>query len=155
MNNSNIRNQTEQISTVGEIIVKVFRLGPPNPGRAGQTLGNLGTAQYGDPVHEKALKGEAKTHGTVQVSPDESELSPSDHPLRLGATKVRHEKTELIRAEKLDGEDFPVAIFKFIYRSKSKKSSCTTYLPLTELQRHSNHSLSFLEPLRPSLNVLL
>ncbi|KUJ24185.1 uncharacterized protein LY89DRAFT_713091 [Mollisia scopiformis] len=51
-------------------------------------------------IHEKALKGEAKDHGTG---------------LRR-ARKVA--RGEFWRTEKIDGEDYPLAIFKFIYRSE-------------------------------------
>ncbi|KAE9368746.1 hypothetical protein N431DRAFT_547659 [Stipitochalara longipes BDJ] len=51
-------------------------------------------------VHEKALKGDAKSHGTALSVAEKIARGP------------------VSRTEKKDGEDYPLAIFRFYYRSQ-------------------------------------
>ncbi|CAD6442057.1 cb0b002f-385d-45ab-a81f-dbceabd4699c [Sclerotinia trifoliorum] len=57
------------------------------------------------PVHEKALKGQAMSHGTTLGVPQ--------------AVKKRRRYT----TRSLDGKDFPIAIYQFKYRSKKSLQS--------------------------------
>ncbi|KAF7863811.1 hypothetical protein EAF04_006776 [Stromatinia cepivora] len=57
------------------------------------------------PVHEKALKGQAMSHGTT-----------------LGVPQAVM-KGEKYHSQYLDGRDYPIAIYRFKYRSKKSLQS--------------------------------
>jgi hypothetical protein len=112
-----ILDDTETISSVGEIVVRAFRRGKGSRvrGVAGTMVSNGVTE-----IAEKALKGHTLSHTTQYVPPD-----------MQGCTyyHARYETAEPFRPLKfmgeapfLDGIDNPFAVYRFKYRSKGLKS---------------------------------
>lgn len=66
-------------------------------------------------VHEKALKGQAITHGTG-YNQIVSTFFLADS-FRLGLPKPV-ESSDIVSTTSLDGDEYPLAIFNFKYRSK-------------------------------------
>jgi hypothetical protein len=66
-----IREDKARLSKVGEIMVKVYRYGAAGAFtlRSRHEYGKDLSDEYDNGVHEKALKGEAKSHGISYVSP--------------------------------------------------------------------------------------
>ncbi|KAJ8066197.1 hypothetical protein OCU04_005283 [Sclerotinia nivalis] len=79
---ASIKEDSDRLSVVGEIMVKVYRK-----------------------MHEKALKGQAMSHGTT-----------------LGVPQAVMKKKRYT-SRYLDGEDYPIAIYRFKYRSKRSLQS--------------------------------
>ncbi|EPE24633.1 hypothetical protein GLAREA_08486 [Glarea lozoyensis ATCC 20868] len=92
-----VKSDSELLKGAGCIIVTIFRGKQPEPsiGHSGPPPSAL-TAK----VHEKALKGEAKSH-TTSFSPSLDIPSPS-----------------FVHVTEMDGKDYPIAIFKYKYRSR-------------------------------------
>jgi len=100
-----LKNDTERMGKVGEILVKIYR------GDKGEPSQNKLTSfdPLGDgsgEVHEKALKGQAKSHSVL--------LGPADEMVK---TPLYH------TTKRIDGDGFPIAIFKFKYRSREALKS--------------------------------
>ncbi|PQE27999.1 hypothetical protein CJF32_00005767 [Rutstroemia sp. NJR-2017a WRK4] len=95
-----IEKDIENVEKMGEITVQIHRRAATVKSSKSRT----NTFEFSEPamVHEKALKGEAKSHGT-----------------KLGlASLVKHTHTTKYRAEYIDGDDYPIAIYRFKYRSE-------------------------------------
>ncbi|KAF4626757.1 hypothetical protein G7Y89_g11399 [Cudoniella acicularis] len=100
-NSVSIAKQAEQMAKIGEIKVEFHRKGYAKP-VASRRVANERPSEVNSPskVHEKALKGEAKTHGTSL-----------GHGRR--ATRLRSSTSKY-----LGNKDLPLAIYTFKYRSK-------------------------------------
>jgi len=59
---ANVREDMKRIQDVGEIIVKVYKGGETKDVTRTTTARNVDLRSVGDKVHEKALKGDAKSH---------------------------------------------------------------------------------------------
>ncbi|KAK6612634.1 hypothetical protein H4I96_01847 [Botrytis cinerea] len=81
---------------VGTIEIKIWRGSESTPSRPSEYEYRAIPGKF----HEKALKGQAKSH-SVSYSPET--IIPAQNYVQL---------------TKLDGEDYPIAIYKFKYRSK-------------------------------------
>ncbi|CAG8983040.1 hypothetical protein HYALB_00010167 [Hymenoscyphus albidus] len=99
-NVQNIQKDSKRVSKLGEIVVGFWRASTPidtPPDEVtkppGKKLADVTS------VHEKAMKGQAKSHSTLFAPPV--------------ATTVRYS-----RVQELDGIDHPLAIFRFKYRSR-------------------------------------
>lgn len=110
--------EASDMKKAGEIIVKILRAGTPVVARpeAGAPLGDAAHMPDAQ-VHEKALKGEAKSHTTSLVSLSICEMKTFANQYRFGnadeiTTKAYH------RLQLLDGLANPIAVFKFKYRSR-------------------------------------
>ncbi|TGO36562.1 hypothetical protein BHYA_0121g00230 [Botrytis hyacinthi] len=94
---SNLKKDKAEAEKVGTIEIRIWRaskLVPVQPERR-QTIKSSSNT-----FHEKALKGQAKSHN-VSYSPE----TAASAPFYMDATNI-------------DGKDYPVAIYKFKYRSK-------------------------------------
>ncbi|KAH9207285.1 hypothetical protein DL95DRAFT_396184 [Leptodontidium sp. 2 PMI_412] len=96
-----IKEDSEHMNEVGEIAFRIWRSSEARP-REAHNYTELAGAKA---VHEKALKGQAKSHTTT-----------------LGEASRVVSRT-VVSCEKLDGVDYPIAIFKFMYRSKDSLKS--------------------------------
>ncbi|KAH7391271.1 hypothetical protein BKA64DRAFT_710180 [Cadophora sp. MPI-SDFR-AT-0126] len=101
---TSIDNHVEIIGKVGEIVVKMYRAnstrtGGLTPSKFAQT--DFDTTKY----HTKAVVKNSQSHG-----------------VSFGAPKLSKAITAFA-SENLDGSDFPVAIFRFVYRSRSALQS--------------------------------
>ncbi|KAE9368745.1 hypothetical protein N431DRAFT_347853 [Stipitochalara longipes BDJ] len=99
MPSNQIEHDIARLSSVGEIIITVHRQ------ELGQVLQNAPTHKFtaSNPptvVHETALKGEAKSHGTS-----------------FGLADPVFQKPYWAKAKWIDGADYPLVIFRFLYRS--------------------------------------
>jgi hypothetical protein len=59
---ANVQEDMKRIQDVGKIIVKVYKGGETKDITRNATAGNVDLRSVGDKVHEKALKGDAKSH---------------------------------------------------------------------------------------------
>ncbi|PVH81478.1 hypothetical protein DL98DRAFT_369823, partial [Cadophora sp. DSE1049] len=98
-----VKEDAKRIGQVGEISIVFHRCSEPTPVRSPGSQSEAGTTGTAA-VHEKALKGQAKTH-TTSLGP--GLLVRKSH----------------VSAVHLDGEDYPQAIFKFKYRSRDALKS--------------------------------
>ncbi|KAE9368742.1 hypothetical protein N431DRAFT_494137 [Stipitochalara longipes BDJ] len=101
---ADVKQDMERIEEIGEIIVKIFRGGPAEATEETNT-NILNLRSMNGPVHEKALKGDAKSHNAA-LGPA-TQLVPKSY----------------VNSKKLDGIDYPIAIFKFKYRSRDALKS--------------------------------
>ncbi|KAF5871951.1 uncharacterized protein Bfra_008978 [Botrytis fragariae] len=99
-----IKEDATRLSVVGEIMVKVYRKSEPRLSSAGQRSRVKLAVDTSIPVHEKALKGRAMSHGTVLGA-----AQPTGASLRFLSSYI-------------DGADYPIAIYRFKYRSKVAES---------------------------------
>ncbi|KAH8597435.1 hypothetical protein B0O99DRAFT_684760 [Bisporella sp. PMI_857] len=97
-----INKDRDSMAQVGEIQVYVHRLdnGIQQTKCTSQQI--TLNRSYEDEIHEKALKGESKSHGVVLGTPE---------PITNG---------KVFKCKNIDGKDYPRAIFKFKYRSTGK-----------------------------------
>ncbi|PMD61670.1 uncharacterized protein K444DRAFT_628688 [Hyaloscypha bicolor E] len=100
-----VQEDMKRIQEVGEIIVKVYKGGEIKDTTRSSTTNNIDLHSVGDKVHEKALKGDPKSHS--------ASLGP--------ATELV--KKSYVACQKVDGVDYPIAIFKFKYRSRDALKS--------------------------------
>ncbi|KAH7319175.1 hypothetical protein BKA65DRAFT_409663 [Rhexocercosporidium sp. MPI-PUGE-AT-0058] len=96
-----IKEDSKQMSEVGEISIRIWRSSEAIPSQR-HDYSELSAAKS---VHEKALKGQAKSHSTT-----------------VGATS-RLVSANVATCQRLDGIHYPIAIFKFLYRSKESLKS--------------------------------
>ncbi|KAF8860115.1 hypothetical protein BDZ45DRAFT_649240 [Acephala macrosclerotiorum] len=99
-----VKKDSEVVGKVGEIQVKVYRAAQPIELKSNALAEDVATS-LGAKVHEKALKGEAKSHS-----------------VKFGPASQLVEKSYWT-TENLDGDDYPIAIFKFKYRSRDALKS--------------------------------
>lgn len=127
----------QRLQPVGTIEIKLFR---QNYGQKGGPTEIFSTrdgflGKGGIEAPEKALKGETKSHGATFVLPFFCYRFPFPHCDSLEKVE-RHVKgisADLMnsldapqkvvrgpvwRTKKIDGEDYPIAIFRFMYRSE-------------------------------------
>ncbi|KAF5871952.1 uncharacterized protein Bfra_008979 [Botrytis fragariae] len=94
---SNLKKDKAEAEKVGTIEIRIWRSSKSVP--AGPQ--NLQTIKStSNTFHEKVLKGQAKSHN-VSYSPE----TATSAPIYVNTTRI-------------DGEDYPIAIYKFKYRSK-------------------------------------
>jgi hypothetical protein len=108
----NIKDDSKSLKTIGIIRVIVQRVDITKDAQ-----GRLAPFEVKSKlqVHEKALKGQAITHGTgYNQIISASFLADSS---RLGLPKPA-KYSEIFSTTSLDGVDYPLAIFTFKYRSK-------------------------------------
>jgi hypothetical protein len=111
-----------RLSKVGKITVKVHRYSDgvryavDQPEIAG--LRNT----YDNAVNEKALKGEAKSHGISYGLPDWIPKHTLKNSCSLGAAE-RTTVADCMDCKRIDGSDYPIAIFTFKYRSNGDAAS--------------------------------
>ncbi|KAL3425107.1 hypothetical protein PVAG01_04388 [Phlyctema vagabunda] len=99
MDSSQIKKDSELMSKVGTIVIEIFRA-EVDASKAPRTgNGKLGIDASGE-VDEKSLKGDAKSHRAGFGRPKPAPPSRTTEP------------------KYLDGPDYPLAIFKFKYRSE-------------------------------------
>ncbi|KAF7939035.1 uncharacterized protein EAE98_001371 [Botrytis deweyae] len=118
---ASIKEDATRLSGVGEIVVKVHRRGEKIRSKNQSKRLNAPKKLAADSpvlVHEKALKGQAMSHSTTLGAAQ--------------ATKVG----ALCHLSYLDGIDYPIAIYRFKYRSKESLKS------LLILERTPEPSLS-------------
>ncbi|KAG4430283.1 hypothetical protein IFR05_014230 [Cadophora sp. M221] len=96
-----IKEDSKHMNDVGEIVFRIWRSTEARPREAH----NYTELVAVNAVHEKALKGQAKSHTTT-----------------LGEAS-RIVSRHVVSCEKLDGFDYPIAIFRFLYRSKDSLKS--------------------------------
>jgi hypothetical protein len=108
----NIKDDSKSLETIGIIRVIVLRV---DVMKDAQRILAPSKMQSKLQVHEKALKGQAITHGTGynQIT-STSFLADAS---RLGLPKPA-KPLEIFLTKALDGIDYPLAIFNFKYRSK-------------------------------------
>jgi hypothetical protein len=88
--------------------------------RSGQTKNYSFESSLEGEIHEKALKGQSKSHGTSSV-----QITPSIAPrvtntfFSLGTAQPAP-PSNYWTTEFLDGENYPVGIFRFKYRSRGQ-----------------------------------
>ncbi|KAA8575013.1 hypothetical protein MFRU_002g03550 [Monilinia fructicola] len=102
---ASMKEDTERLSAAGEIIVKVYRRSAKRPSRGSSLSHRKINVDTLIDVHEKALKGRAISHSTGLGAPQPAKAHD------------RH------RFGYLDGKDYPIAIFRFKYRSKKSLQS--------------------------------
>ncbi|KAK0123066.1 hypothetical protein ONS96_010074 [Cadophora gregata f. sp. sojae] len=119
-----VKEDAKRMDQVGEIFVVFHRCADPVSSRSGNSRHNGGSMPTAN-VHEKALKGQAKTHTTS-----------------LGAGSLVEKKH--VHSVKLDGEDYPQAIFRFKYRSRGK-TGMLELLSITEPPIDALKSLLIIE----------
>ncbi|KAF7919623.1 hypothetical protein EAE99_008475 [Botrytis elliptica] len=105
---ASIKEDATRLSVVGEIVVEVHRRGERTRSKNQSKRLNASkklAAGSSKSVHEKALKGQAISHSTT-----------------LGAAQAT--KADVIwNLSYLDGEDYPIAVYRFKYRSKESLKS--------------------------------
>ncbi|KAI9648089.1 hypothetical protein NHQ30_002718 [Ciborinia camelliae] len=101
---ASVKEDAKRLSVVGEIVVKVYRRGERRQSsrQSHPVKFNVDTST---PVHERALKGKAMSHGTA-----------------LGAPQAI-EAPVYWNIDFIDGKDYPIAIYRFKYRSKESLKS--------------------------------
>jgi len=96
-----LKEDSERVRGIGEILVKVYRTFNVVKQQARTSYQRDFGTRLSTSVHEKALKGEAKSHS----------ISCGDE------TTVKI-KSWQYSSDYLDGKQFPLAVFRFCYRSK-------------------------------------
>jgi len=117
-------------SGVGLIQVRVFREMYGTKGGA-TAASSSGFIKRSIEVPEKSIKGEAKSHGTAFAPPFILQSRQCANARgSLGAAR-RVKRGDVWRAPKKDGENFPIAVYKFHYRSRGicSPSSQSIYIP--------------------------
>jgi hypothetical protein len=114
-----IRQEKEKMSKVGEIVIKVYRgsTGVPTVCTMKEVKG-LANA-YDNLIHENSLKGEAKSHSTSYIYLWLDIKPHAEIKYSLGPAETTGINTN-VHFDKLDGQYYPIAIYKFRYRSKGK-----------------------------------
>ncbi|KAH8813332.1 hypothetical protein F5884DRAFT_856603 [Xylogone sp. PMI_703] len=96
-----IQKQKQRLSRIGKITVSVFRSTcGARGGPSESTFGGFLRKRSDNKVHEKAMKGDSKSHGTYL-----EKAKKGKRPLTFKNTR------------KKDGDDMPMVIFQFLYRS--------------------------------------
>lgn len=113
-----------RLSEVGRIVVKVSRYtgGLPAGNNYRPEMTSLKNT-YDNAVHEKALKGDAKSHGISYGLPHYILKHTLKNGCSLGAAEMSTAKFNYVNCEKVDGTDYPIAIFIFKYRSNGGDAS--------------------------------
>jgi hypothetical protein len=95
-------------------MVELFRGSQPIPA---QGLDSSAPSDSITTVHEKALKGEAKSHTTSYVvSLLSQELQPTN--IQFSLSQAIETPVTFVNTHELDGKDYPIAIYKYKYRSR-------------------------------------
>jgi hypothetical protein len=67
------------MAAVGEVVVEVYRMSFGYSDGAGKSLAPvIGAVEYSSKIHEKALKGDSKSHGITYVAHRYPEAGRSD-----------------------------------------------------------------------------
>ncbi|RFU34797.1 hypothetical protein B7463_g1582, partial [Scytalidium lignicola] len=97
-----IQTQKRRLSNIGKITVSVFRVTCGKQGGASEsTVAGFLKKRASVKAYEKAMKGELKSHGTYLQKAEKSKRSRMFKQTR-----------------KKDGDEMPMVIFQFLYRSK-------------------------------------
>jgi hypothetical protein len=110
---------------VGEITVHVYRGGEAtaDPDWVAKDLDSEAVSK----VHEKALKGQAKSHAMASAQFNLALKNHANSILRFGpGSKVV--KKSSFRSGLLDGPEYPLAIFRFKYRSRGSLHHPSTHV---------------------------
>ncbi|KAL5314909.1 hypothetical protein ACEPPN_017559 [Leptodophora sp. 'Broadleaf-Isolate-01'] len=122
-----IKRQKARMEGKGTIVIKVYNASAGRSGGPTIVVPKDGFLKRDEAnVSEMAVKGTAKSHAAMFVNPLRTlaeilnvRLPSSSSLTNLGISLGKAKKTArgpVFRTEKKDGEDYPLAVFRFIYR---------------------------------------